>query len=278
MPIYGAGQTWEPGKFAAILAIGDSWFWYPTNNLLEAFVAHPRVRDEYTNIQLLGFNGARLREYVDGKYSAEFRRNLRPDYSQYYSAVFISGAGNDAIAYHLALNEQCTGLSSAKACVDPAGMAALLASIGNDVSTLIDRISDAISRQQRNGPMAIFLHGYDYIVPDGRGFEFLPGIEIGPWLSTAMDHCHVLDDAAVRRDICRSLIDELNKVFARFDGQQGPGYQVHYINSLGTLDTGRHYKTDWANEIHPTPSGFDKVVDTKWISKIAGTFPSMLKP
>src|SRR3954467_4653302 len=109
MPIYGAGQIWEPGYFASILAIGDSWFWYPQNNLLEALVAHPRLRDEYRNIQLLGFNGARLAEYVNGASSAEFRRQLKRENSQYYRAVFISGAGNDAIQYHLALAKNCTG-------------------------------------------------------------------------------------------------------------------------------------------------------------------------
>src|SRR3954452_15598111 len=105
MPIYSAGQTWQPGYFASILAIGDSWFWYPQNNLLEALVAHPRLRDEYRNIQLLGFNGARLKEYVEGKYAAALKGQLKPDISQYYRAVFVSGAGNDAIAYHLALKQ-----------------------------------------------------------------------------------------------------------------------------------------------------------------------------
>ena len=266
MPIYGSGQDWPPGFFASILAIGDSWFWYPENNLLESLIAHPRLRDEYRSIQLLGFNGARLDEYVNGRYAPEFRRQLQRDYSQYYRGVFISGAGNDAIKYHLALKQNCTGLDDAGECVDPAGMDQLLQGLASDLEALIDRVSAAIAAQNRI--VDLFIHGYDYVIPDGRGFASGTVLHQGPWLKPAMDTCLVVDDFPERKDICRNLIDRLNGVFAGFDGQAKAGCQVHYIDSRGTLLSGGDYRTDWANEIHPTRRGFDKVVDAKWIPRL----------
>jgi hypothetical protein len=265
--IYGAGQDWPAGEFASILAIGDSWFWYPDNNLLESLASHPRLRDEYRTIQLLGFNGARLSEYTHGRYAAEFRRQMKRDNSQYYRAVFVSGAGNDAIHYHLALAKNCRGQTDPASCVDGSGMATLLQGVSADLTRLIGEISNAISAQNRI--VDIVLHGYDYVVPDGRGFGLLPGITVGgPWLSKAMNSRFVPDDFPERKAICRNLIDGLNATFAAFDGQAGPGYRVHYIDSRGTLLQNDDYRTDWANEIHPTPRGFDKIVDSKWIPRL----------
>ena len=43
------------------------------------------------------------------------------------------------------------------------------------------------------------------------------------------------------------------------------GDTFYLVNSRGTLDSGAGYKSDWANELHPTASGFDQIVDEKWI-------------
>jgi hypothetical protein len=50
MTVYQKGQQWEPGEFPAILAVGDSWFWYPKNNLLEALSRHPRLLHDFRHI------------------------------------------------------------------------------------------------------------------------------------------------------------------------------------------------------------------------------------
>lgn len=51
-----------------------------------------------SNIQLLGFNGARIPVYVEhnnarGKHAKAFQRELEPLHSRYYVAVMISGGG-----------------------------------------------------------------------------------------------------------------------------------------------------------------------------------------
>jgi hypothetical protein len=65
MTIYDGYQPWQPGEWPTMLAIGDSWFWYPRNNLLEALARHALLKDAYQHMVCLGQNGALLSDYVD---------------------------------------------------------------------------------------------------------------------------------------------------------------------------------------------------------------------
>jgi hypothetical protein len=262
MRIYKPGETWDAGEFPAILAIGDSWFWYPKNNILQAVIEHPALKDPFRTIQMLGYNGAEIKQYVGaGKFAAEFQRELRPDACQYYSAVMISGAGNDAVDYKLALKADCTGLSVAADCIDPHGLDGLVRDISGSLGVMIHDIAWAFGKQNRMAD--VFVHGYDYPVPDGRGFS-LAGLDIaGPWLKPALDSAKVAaNNMPLRTAVCRLLIDELNATFARFDS---PPQGIHYIDSRGVLRQDANYKADWDNEMHPTFAGFKQVVDKKWI-------------
>jgi len=54
------------------------------------------ISEPYRNIQLLGFNRARISVYVEhnnvrGKHAKAFQRELEPLHSRYYVAVMISG-------------------------------------------------------------------------------------------------------------------------------------------------------------------------------------------
>ena len=96
MTVYYQPNQIVPGHYPAVLAIGDSWFWYPfASNLLAEISAV--VKPDYSNILTLGKNGATLRSFAIGAYAAAFARELVPANAQYYSAVLISGAGNDAV-------------------------------------------------------------------------------------------------------------------------------------------------------------------------------------
>jgi hypothetical protein len=265
MPIYAPGQTWNPGEFASILAIGDSWFWYPKNNLLQALSEHPQLKDPYRNIQLLGFNGAKISEYVDrnnarGKYARAFKRELNPQNSQFYVAVMISGGGNDAVDYGLALRSDCSGLTRAEDCIDPDGMDGLLKDISGALGLLIHDVLWEFHKQRR--PVDIFLHGYDYPVPDGRGFDALIFKLAGPWLASAMDEVRVPSDPVLRKQVCRILIDRVNDTFAMF---ARPADGVHCVDCRNVLRSDAQYLDDWANELHPTFDGFDKLVEQRWI-------------
>jgi hypothetical protein len=264
MHIYKPGENWNTGEYPGILAIGDSWFWYPKNNILQALLEHKALKDDYRNIQLLGYNGAAINQYVgNGKYAASLQYNLSPLVSQYYSAVLISGGGNDAVDYRLALKANCSGLSTAEECIDDAGLDDLVRDISGSLGLMIHDIAWAFGKQNRKQIADVFIHGYDYSIPDGRGFS-LAGLQFGgPWLKPVLDAAQVAaDNLPLRTAIVHLLIDKINKVIGAFDN---PSQGVHYIDCLGVLSQGADYQEDWDNELHPTFSGFKKIVDQRWI-------------
>jgi hypothetical protein len=58
------------------------------------------------------------------------------------------------------------------------------------------------------------------------------------------------------------MLGHLDATFRQF---HNPANGVTFIDSMGTLSTGGDYRRDWANEIHPTSSGFDRIVQSHWM-------------
>lgn len=102
----------------------------------------------------------------------------------------------------------------------------------------------------------IFLHGYDYAVPDGRPVLRVAGWSfIGPWFRPALTRKRVLD-AEEQKRIISKLLDRFNGVLSDLARRHD---KVHHVRLLGTLRAGAGYKSDWANELHPTSRGFKRV-------------------
>ena len=106
------------GVSPSILAIGDSWFWYPfvggslVNNIGD-------IVDNKGHVVLAkGMNGAEAYDYVDGKYARSVLEALRL-YGSGLSAVLISGGGNDFAGFNdmrPLLKENCSAETTAKGC------------------------------------------------------------------------------------------------------------------------------------------------------------------
>lgn len=264
--IYLPAEPWNPDRpYPTMLAIGDSWFWYPRNNLLQALVAHRRLKDPCRFIQMLGYNGAKLEEYVFGRFAKQVEKHLSAGFRSAYSAILISGAGNDAVDYKLALRRSCAGLGTAAECIDEDTMTDFLGRLSAALSALVQRISVAYAGGRRPD---IFLHSYDYPIPDGRGFKIIDQLKVsGPWLAPAMSGRKVDDEMTLRAEICRILIDRLAAVYEDFASRHE---RVYLVRSKGCLRTGaKDYKKDWDNELHPSSVGFKRVVDTCWIPVLA---------
>ena len=209
--------------------------------------------------------GALLQEYSGaGKFANDVAHWLSPNFNQGFSEFYISGAGNDAINYHLALKPDCKGLSTPSNCIDPEGMDTLLRVTSEALGALIHNIRWAYRNDVLQRP--IFVHGYDYPVPDNRGFDI--GIyKSGPWLAPAMNDRNVDQDIGLRFGITKILIDRFNdEVFAQFDS---PDNEIVHIDSRGTLSHDpMNYQDDWTNELHPTNSGFSKIFETHWVPEL----------
>jgi len=237
MPVYyGRGSTIPAGEFPALLAVGDSWFWYPLPsgyNLLQV-LADRVLKPDYAKIVSLGYAGAKLKEYVEGRFAADFRHELRPDNVEYYSAVLISGAGNDAVDYSLGLKDQCGGIGSPGQCFDEAGFDDLLRELSGWLGRMIHDINWACRARPAERQPHIFVHCYDYPVPDGRGARLLGlPLPFGPWLAPAMDRAGVDPDPAFRFAVAKMLIDRIHDTFALYDSEER---LVHLVDSRGCLD------------------------------------------
>ena len=261
MTVYYDPMKIESGHFPAMLAIGDSWFWYPfSSNLLAELSAV--VKPDYSNILTLGRVGATLQSYAVGAYAKAFRRELEPKNAQFYSAILISGAGNDAVDWQLGLKADCSGILNAFDCLDAARMETLMSDLQGWMLALIGEVHDAYDFAGLRHP-DIFIHCYDYAPPNGEPARFpLLGFQLlGPWLAPAMDSARVIPSYPLRQHIMRILIDELQKTFLELESST---QRVHVIASAGTLDP----DLDWANELHPNGGGFQKLIHGPWLARL----------
>jgi len=170
-------------------------------------------------------------------------------------AILLSGGGNDLAGeqFGMLINHVNSGL--------PVLNTQIVNGVINErlmfaYGCLIGRINQMTQMLFPN-PVPIVIHGYAHAVPDGRGFLggfwFLPG----PWLRPGFDQKgHT--DLATNRDQVASLIDTLNAML-----QSLPTFSnienTTYLDLRGVLSNTlpTQYANDWANELHPTPSGFE---------------------
>jgi hypothetical protein len=242
----------DSGENVDVLAIGDSWFHYPRNNLvtpLYTALAQP-------TIYVIGENGARADELAAGTWRANFRKMLL----QFPSTrlVCISAGGNDFAGVgdldDRILEPDCSAAATVDACYRAGQPGGIFDAVETAYRTLVDDVAAL-----RPGA-TILVHNYDYAIPDGRT---LPGMR--SWLKLPMDNDRVPLAGAplggIRRDVVRDLIDQLTLRLSDIETQlNGPGRpEVFLVWSAGTLDDG-----EWANELHPRSPGFERLVAECW--------------
>jgi len=267
MPVmlYPPGRT-DPN--AAILAIGDSWFWYPKNNLIASILALKKLRLDYKSANVLGQNGALLSDYRTGKYAAMWRNELAPQNFR-FSLVLISGGGNDSVDYSFALRDNCANIADPADCFDPAKLSHMIDTLVGVQAALIADVHLAAKRAGIRTP-AILLNGYDRPVPDGRGFSPIGGAKFkfgGPWLKPVLDQAKVPTDLSFRYQVMRVYIDALNEAMQHLASRTTG---VYCPPQLGTLRSAPEtYQQDWDNELHPTATGFTKLARGPWLTQLA---------
>jgi hypothetical protein len=122
--------------------------------------------------------------------------------------------------------------------------------------TILSAITE-ICKAYLGHPVPIVVHGYDYPVPDGRGFWGGWGPFPGPWLEPGFRRKGYAA-MSVRKQICVEFIDRFDAMLANLAGKP-PFAHVRFLDLRNTLPTGSTYKTWWADELHPTAKGFEAV-------------------
>ncbi len=247
---------WDESKMkegnvtASILAIGDSWFWYPLpgGNLIN-YLGEIVAKKSHV-ILAKGNNGADIGDYTVGKYKGIVREASRL-YGRSLSAVFISGGGNDFAGLNdlrPLLKTDCSKETAAKDCFKTGvgGLKEFIKSIDNHYRNLIGQI---YTRTPEN--CHIIMHTYDYAMPNGKGVFGREG-----WLKPALVAADV--PPTLHQDCMNYVMDEFAKTLN--DIKKADPVHFHVIDSRNVLQP-----SDWANELHPKGSGFKKIAQQAWL-------------
>jgi lysophospholipase L1-like esterase len=236
-----------------LVAEGDSWFDYPLNDVLSM------LEDEHGfEVEAVAHKGDTVEDmaYGEGQFDdfvrlleKLLRRGRVPD------AILLSGGGNDIAGdeFAILINHVLSGLPPVN---EDIVRGVVDVRLRNAYTFLISGLTE-IAQRYLDRPIPILLHGYDYAIPDGRGFlggwAFLPG----PWLQPGLRQ-KGYQDLGANKAIVRGLIDAFNVMLRQVSALPAFGH-VKYVDLRGTLSQGPGYKADWANELHPTKDGFRTV-------------------
>jgi hypothetical protein len=250
--------TLETAGFLA--AAGDSWFDYPLHDVLKL------LDDEHGyNIESSAHKGDPIEAMAyPGGQMEDFARKLEKikDRGAVPKAVLVSGGGDDVAGaeFGMLLNN---ALGTIPGWDDEIVDGVLNVRIRTAYLDMLGNISQQCT-EMFGKTIPILVHGYDYPVPDGRGF--LGGWPFpGPWLGPGFTEKNFpFDNDAelqTRIDLMKTTMDKFNTMVASLPKQNGLGH-VHYVDLRNTLSTKiGDYKNWWANELHPTKEGFEAVTD-----------------
>jgi hypothetical protein len=240
---------------------GDSWFDYAPAFLEDPFygdlLGHLHRTGRY-NIYNLSKAGDTLENIAYGT-DVDGNQEPRPPelhaavdaIKRYQPAFFLLSAGGNDFAGENGTNLEGF-LNHAHTNLPPLRDSRATEQFGTFNRAALQYIIDQIKAAKPD--IEIFIHGYDYAMPDGRpvfsapiGFNF-----IGPWLLPAFARKRTWPTAA-RQEVIDQLVDMHNNAIA---GLVTADPQVHHIDCRGVLWRNAN---DWANELHPTASGFGKI-------------------
>jgi hypothetical protein len=239
-----------------LAAAGDSWFDYPFHDVIKD------LEDNYGyDVESTAHAGDPIEKMAYGLGQlSDFPRKL--DKIKALGAVpracLLSGGGDD-----IAGTEFGMLLNNADSPI---------AGWDNNVvnGVLNDRIKtaylvmiscmDRLVNERFGKSLPILVHGYDYPVPDGRGFLGAFGwYFLGPWLEPGFREKNFLD-LTRRTQMMHDVIDRFNNMVQSLTVQFT---FVHYVDLRNTLSTVLPdlYKKSWDNELHPTEPGFESVTN-----------------
>lgn len=247
------------GSAGVLVAEGDSWFNYPWTDILHLLEDEHGYDVESTahfgdTIEQMAYTGGQL-ERFSRLLEKQLRRGRIP------KAILLSAGGNDLVGmgYGTEFGMLLDHAASPAPGINQQMISGLIDQRGRlAYCTILSAITE-ICQEWIQRPLPILVHGYDYAVPDGRGFLGGWAILPGPWLEPGFRDKGFMRMQA-RKAMVRDLVDHFNTMIS--DIAAMPEFsQVTYIDLRKTLSTGANYRQYWDNELHPTVKGFHLVTD-----------------
>lgn len=258
-----------------IIAEGDSWFAYPRRyllagpsaNLIDLLAKQLRGTDS-ANVMLRAANGDEAASMVSGKQKASLARLLQRNAEQLHLLLF-SGGGNDLVGpYDLErlIQPYQQGMTAAD-CINQASLDLRLQRLQMAYLELMDL------RNHYAPHVHIFAHSYDLAKPSARRAEFLKLLHAGPWLLPALKQRNI--PPALHFEVSTLLFHALKQQLAALEHHALANNRYTLIDLQGLLRPG--HAQDWADEIHPSPSGFKRLF-THWYGQIQAQYPQLPAP
>ena len=228
-----------------IFAEGDSWFEYPVPGFgggiitrLERRLGVPILNLAKAGDEVRYMLGVKERQII----AAQFTTGCPAGGP--WDAMLFSGGGNDIVDNPMALwiRDYDPVLSPAQQINRPRLEAAfaIVRAGYEDLIALRNVLSPATH---------IFLHAYDFAIPDGRKVCYL-----GPWLKPTFD-LRGFPDLASATAVTRVMLEQFA---AMLQSVANTHRNVTLINAQGTLAP---VPASWHNELHPARAGFNTFAD-----------------
>jgi hypothetical protein len=244
-------------KRLVIITEGDSWFSYPLNANIADYI---EMMNDFSILRL-EHNGDEAREILGA--GSEQLKKIKYYLKNYpVDALLLSAGGNDLVAEELAkvLEKKVNG-NSWQSSVKLVTLTTVL----DDIVSAYARLLDA--RDALRPTCVVVAHSYCYFQPTGRKATGPFGLlKAGPWMRPVMV-AKGIDPDTEGRDLARYLVDELH---ARLMALTAARRRFHVVDMRSALPAD---DVHWADEIHPSGTGFRRLAEDCWRPLLRAQFP-----
>lgn len=244
-------------KRLVLLTEGDSWFSYPLNANLADYI---EMMSDFSILRL-EHNGDEARDILasGGKQLKKLEEYLK---RYKIDALLLSAGGNDVVSGELA---KIIGTRTAGNPWQSAIKLSTFTKVLDDIVAAYSRLLDARDKLRPN--CVVFAHSYCYFQPTGRKATGPFGLlKAGPWMRPVLVKKGI-DPDTEGRDLARYLVDELHARLRTLAAARPRFVLVDMRSTLPVDDV------HWADEIHPSGTGFGKLAETCWRPVLRAQFP-----
>jgi hypothetical protein len=242
-----------------VFAEGDSWFDYPVPFFGGGII--PRLENKL-GVPIL--NLAKAGDQARYMLGVEERKILIDQFTNGcpaggpWDAMLFSGGGNDIVD-----NPMVLWIKDFNATLPPAALVHQ-ARLDSALALVLAAYEDLIALRDSLSPQThLFFHGYDFVIPDGRGICFL-----GPWLKPTYD-LRGFPTQASAFAVTKILLQQFAAILQALEALHP---KVTFINSQGTLP---QQTSSWHNELHPSKDGFNQFA-TVFQQALKTAFPTQV--